>query len=175
MAIDQTKFEMTPMTLLYGPLGTEVDMGGTLGHVAITFKYDKAALMADQSGKEVLDRRVTGLEIKVTTELAEVKDMNKWKILFPNASIVGTGTAKAIVFSSKVGDSDLDYAQSLVLHPKHLPLTDKSLDFNFGRAVATSDSSISYGHAEQSKLKIDFTIYRDAAGNHLRFGDPAIV
>ena len=68
-------FEIGPCRVTYDG----VDLGGTLSNVVVNFKYEKAKLMADQYGNTLLDEAISGMEVTVETEIAEVKDKDTLK------------------------------------------------------------------------------------------------
>ncbi len=75
-----------------------------------------AQLVADQLGDgTVLDRRVSGLGITITTALAEQRLKDNWKVVFPHAKLITDGPNKALLIDSQVGDSDLDRSGVLLL------------------------------------------------------------
>lgn len=88
--VQSKNMELTPMKVKWQPPGASsyVDLGGTLDNVLINIAYKKADIMADQLGKTVLDRRVSGIDIKVTTSLAEIQNKEVLKVLFPHATEV---------------------------------------------------------------------------------------
>jgi hypothetical protein len=168
--------ELSPMRVTFD--GS--DLGGTLANVVISAKYSKANILADQSGSTVRDRRVSGIEITVTTEITEVQFKNNWKVVFPHATKLGTGntTLAAIDFKDAIGDSDLSHAKTLVLHPLSKADADLSSDYTFFKAVASAESSITYGPNDQARLKIVWNILPDESvtpNKFFRYGDPAVV
>lgn len=88
--LDVQKMELTPMRVLFTPPGEteKLDLGGTLDNIQITMAYKKADMKADQMGSTVLDRRVSGIEIKVATALAEIQNKDLFKIAFPHSTKV---------------------------------------------------------------------------------------
>lgn len=171
--VTTSSMELTPMRVTFD--GN--DLGGTLGNVVISAKYAKSNILADQSGSTVRDRRVSGLEITVTTEIAEIKNKDLWKVVFPHATLLPAGTA-AIDFKENMGDGDLSNAAELVLHPLSKPDLDVSTDYTFFKACASAESSITYGPTEQARLKIVWNILPDESvtpNKFFRYGDPAIV
>jgi hypothetical protein len=90
--ITVSDFELTPMRVSFKGPGESAfsDLGGTFGNVLVTMSYKKAPLKADQAGTEPIDHKVSGLEVKVTTTLAEIQNKQKWKIAFPHATKVAT-------------------------------------------------------------------------------------
>jgi hypothetical protein len=168
------------MRVSFGPAGSEVDLGGTMANVVISAAYKKANIMADQSGSTVRDRRVAGMEVTVTTELAEIQNKDVWKVVFPHATKIGTGVGSlaAIRFDDNMGDGDLANAQQLILHPLSKVDADKSSDYTFFKAVASAESSITYGPNDQARLKIVWNILPDdtaVPNKFFRYGDPAII
>ena len=171
--VTTSSMELTPMRVNFDG----VDLGGTTGNVVISAKYMKANLVADQSGQTVRDRRVSGIEITVTTELTEVLNKDNWKVVFPHATLLPAGTA-AIEFSQNIGDSDLSNAQELILHPLSKADVDLTADYTFYKACASAESSITYGPTEQARLKIVWNILPDESAvpnKFFRYGDPAVV
>lgn len=177
--IDASKMELTPMQIKFkGPgAASAIDLGGSLGGVTIDTKYEKAEIKADQMGTTVLDRRVKGVVVTVTAELAEIQNKDIWKIVFPHANLVVNGTNKAIEFQSMVGDSDLANAGELTLHPLSKGSADVTGDYLFFKACASAESSISATPDGQQKLKVVWTILPDTSVSPARFyihGDPAL-
>lgn len=174
--VTTSNMELSPMRVSYAGM----DLGGSMGNVVISAKYTKATLVADQSGTTVRDRRVSGVEITVTTELNEVQFKNNWKVVFPHATKLGSGNTNlaAIDFKDAIGDSDLAHAAELVLHPLSKSDADLSSDYTFYKAVASAESSITYGPTEQARLKIVWNILPDDSAvpnKFFRYGDPAVV
>jgi hypothetical protein len=167
--------ELTPMRVKY----KGADLGGTLGNVAVHIEYVKAEIKADQSGETVRDRRTSGLNISVVTELTQIKDKNVWKTVFPHASLVTdpVTSKQQIYFMNNIGDSDLAQAGDLVLHPLSLSDTDLSGDYKFFLACADAKSEIVYGPKDQAKLKVTWNIMPDDSVSPERFlihGDSSI-
>ncbi len=171
--VTTSSMELTPMRVTFDG----VDLGGTLANVVISSKYAKSNILADQSGSTVRDRRVSGIEITVTTELTEIQNKDIWKVVFPHATLISSGTA-AIVFKENMGDSDLANAALLTLHPLSKTDVDLTTDYNFYKAVASAESSITYGPNEQARLKIVWNILPDESvspNQFFKYGDPAVV
>ncbi|NDD53820.1 hypothetical protein EBZ39_08060 [bacterium] len=178
--VTTSKMELSPMRVSYGPLGNEVDLGGTLANVVISTKYAKSNILADQSGSTVRDRRTSGLEITVTTELVEIQNKDIWKVVFPHATKIGTGQGSLAViqFEGIIGDGDQINSNRLILHPLSKSDIDLSTDYTFFKATASAESSITYGPSEQARLKIVWNILPDETqvpNKFFRYGDPAIV
>lgn len=176
--VSTPNMELSPMRVSFkGPgAGSYVDLGGTLSNIVIETKYEKADIKADQLGTTVLDRRVKGLIVTVTTELNEIQNKDIWKVVFPHATETLTGT-KAVDFNSQIGDSDLGNAGQLRLHPLSKADADVSGDYNFSLATASAESAITYGPDKQSVLKIIWNILPDTSvqpAKFFRYGDPAI-
>ena len=176
-SVHTANMELTPMRVSFGTSGSEIDLGGTLSNVVVSVKYNKASILADQSGKTVRDRRVSAQMITVTTELAEIQNKDNWKVVFPHAKEIVSGGNKMMYFDASIGDSDLAHAASLVLHPLSKANNDLSGDYKFFKACSSAESEINYGPEGQAKLKIVWTILPDDSVNAERFfihGDPTI-
>jgi len=178
-----SQMEMTPMRVSYkAPEAlTAVDLGGTLENIVITMNYKKAELKADQSGSTVRDRRVSGIEVKVTTRLTQIQDKEIWKVVFPHATLVeeaGPPAQEAIVWSQAIGDSDLANAGELTLHPLSKENADVDTDYTFFKACASAESEVTYGPEQQASLNVVWNILPDESTTPERFfcyGDVAIL
>lgn len=170
--VQTQNLELTPCRVTY----KGVDLGGTLDNVAISLAYSKADIMADQFGETILDKRVTGLNITVTTALAEVNLKDNWSVVFPNAQFVNDGGNKAINFVTAVGSGDYAQAGILLLHPLSRPDVDLAGDHKFFKAISTEESEFNLSPTEQSKLSIVWTCYPDTGVSPAAYyfhGDPA--
>jgi hypothetical protein len=173
-----SKMELSPMRVKYKkPGGSAIDLGGTSSGVTIETKFEKAEIKADQMGTSVLDRRVKGLIVTVTTELLEVQNMETIEVLFPHAIANGTSPNIALAFKSKIGESDLSVAGELTLHPLSLADATVTCDYVFYLACASAESSIVYTAENQAKMKIVWNILPDFTtlpAKFYRYGDPSL-
>ena len=170
--VTTSSMELTPVRVKFD----SVDLGGTLGNAVLTFKYTKADIKADQLGTTVLDRRVSGLEVSVTTEIAETQNKDNWKVVFPHGTLIPTSTA-AFDFNSAVGDGDLSNAKELKLHPLSQPDATVAYDYTFFKACASADSTLTLGPTEQARLKIVWNVLPDTSATpakFCRYGDTTI-
>lgn len=177
--VDVTMMELTPVIVKFKPAGATdyTEIGGTLGNVKVKVGYSKAEIKADQFGTTVLDRRVSGFSATIETEIAQVKNKDLIKILFPHSTEVGT-TTKMINFKTNVGDSDLGVAGVLVLHPQSLASTDYNGDWTIMKACASAESEFTYSATDQLRAKIVWNVYMDTTNSpasFMTFGDPATV
>lgn len=165
------KMELSPVRVKFKKAGalTFVDLGGTSSGVTIETKYEKAEIKADQMGTTVIDRRVKGLIVTVTTELLEIQNMETVEVLFPHATIVGTTPNFRLDFKSKVGESDLSVAGQLLIHPLSLDDLNVSADYNFYKVCSSAESSVVYTAENQAKLKIVWNILPDFSTSPPRF------
>lgn len=172
--------ELTPMIVYWKPQGStsSYDLGATLGNVKISVALEKTELKADQTGSTPIDRRVSGAKFMVTTELAQINDMELVSYIFPNAVFQGTAASGVIQFNNVVGNSDLAVAGELTLHPQNLPATAVNHDWTFYVAAPTENSEITYGPTEQSRFKVEWGVYPDQSVTPYRFmcyGDKNLV
>ena len=178
--------ELTPMIVYWKPHGstTVYDPGGTLEDVKISVAYEKSEIMADQTGKTPLDKRVSGAKFSVTTAVTQVNNMELLQMVFPHAALVGTAPyggdapSAAVQWNNVVGQSDLSVAGELVLHPQNKPVGASGHDWTFYVACPTEASEITFGPTKQSALKIEWTVYPDTSVSPYRFlrvGDVTIV
>lgn len=180
--VKTSKMELTPCRVSYkAPNATaHVDLGGTLDGVTVSMKYMKSEIKADQSGETVRDRRVSGIEVTVTTALAEVKNIDLWEIIFPHGKRLTGGGYDAFEFRENMGSSDLDNAGELKLHPLSFDDTDLSHDLIFYKACANAESELVFSPTEQQKLNIVWNVLPDEsvtgqANRFFRYGHPNAV
>lgn len=97
--ITVSDFELTPMRVSFKGPGAAAysDLGGTFGNVLVSIAYKKFPLKADQAGTEPVDHKVGGLEVKVSTTLAEIQSKSKWLVAFPHASRVSQEATGATI------------------------------------------------------------------------------
>lgn len=170
--VSTQNLELTPCRVTY----KGVDLGGTLDNVLVSIAYSKADIMADQFAETILDKRVSGLNITVTTAIAEVNLKDNWKVVFPNAQFVDDGGNKAINFVTAVGAGDFAQSGILLLHPLSKPDVDLSTDHKFFKAISTEESEFNLSPTEQSKLSVVWTCYPDTSQTPAQYyfhGDPA--
>ncbi len=169
--LDPQNLELTPCRVTWN--GN--DLGGTLGNVSIKIETELSDLKADQLGTSVIDRKVSGQKYSVEFEIAEVKNKDLWKILFPMNNEVTSGS-KAMYFDSQIGYSMVSGAAPLLLHPLSLPNSDTTQDFYFWLTAANAKSEYVYSPTDQTKLKVVFDVYPDFTAGPPRyffFGDLA--
>lgn len=168
MSFDITKLDLTPMQVLWTPNAstTTYDLGATLGDVKIQIGYEKAEVMADQTGKMPVDRRVSGAKIQVTTEVAQVNDFSALQFVFPAASAT---SASGIQWNNQVGHSDISVAGQLRLHPLNQDTASTGFDWIFFVACPIETSEITYGPTKQSALKVEWGVYPDTSVTPYRF------
>lgn len=171
--INPANLELSPQRVKY----KTIDLGATLGNVAVGVETMKADLKADQMGETVIDRKVSGHKFSVAFELAEVKYMDNWKVVFPNVNFVTSGGNKAAFFDSQVGRADSTDAGNLLLHPLSLPDADLSQDYLFYKAISEAKAELVYGPSAQVKMKVTMYVLPDFTTQPARFmfhGDPSV-
>src|SRR3989304_576175 len=107
--VTPTNFELSPGRITLG--GS--DLGGTVGGIKVSIATKKAELKCDQFGETVINRKESGMEIKVECVLAEISDIDKWVAAFPNLDKVGSGPYGGYL-KANIGKSDLGEALELV-------------------------------------------------------------
>lgn len=153
-----------------------VDLGGTVDSITIGVKYDLADIMVDQYGKTPLNKKVSGHAYTVKCTLSELKNIDRWKTAFPSAVKIVNGGVKSMLFQMAIGDSLLDRALPLIVHPLENADADLNGDFNFDLAVCMEASEVKYGPEKQTGLAVEFVIFPNTAISPARFfvyGDPS--
>lgn len=169
-----SKFDIGPCRVTYDGL----DLGGTLSNVTVNFKYEKADMKADQAGTTILDQAVSGLDVTVETEIAEVTNNDVLKKIFPNATPVEDSPKKALDFGNQVGERMLaTKAKELILHPLNMADAELGHDWTFYKAAPTEESSYVFSPTDQGKMKIVWRVLLDLTVDPpvmFRLGDSSI-
>lgn len=172
--ITVSNFDIGPAQVLYN--GT--DLGGTGGNVKIKFKYDKAKLTADQTGKTTaLDMAISGMDCSIETEFQETRNKTNFQALFPSATISTTSGHQHIDFGDQTSLRSLPQAAPLQLHPLEESLSGRDYDWYFYKAIPMEDSEYTFGPSEQAKLKIHWQVLLDLTvtpGRLFRVGDHSL-
>lgn len=173
-AVTVSKMDIGPCQVIWD---TE-DIGATLGNVTVNFKYMKAPLKADQTGETLLDEAVSGMEVTIETEFAQVRDKEQLALLFPNATIGGTTPDFYLDFNNQVAMRSLaTLAKPLTLHPIVEADASKNFDWTFYKAMPSEESSYVFSPTEQGKMKIVWKVYLDLSVSPyrmFRMGDESL-
>lgn len=167
-----SNLQLTPMRVTFNG----VDLGATNGGVEFSPKLEYADIMADQYGKTVLDKRVSGYAFTCKFSLGEVQNKANWKVAFPSMKQVGTGPY-AMYSDMQVGDSLIGHAQTLILHPLDHIDGDLSGDYKFYKAACISAPQLKYTPDKQVELAVEMVIFPDTTVSPARwftYGDPTI-
>lgn len=170
-ALSPQNMEISPCRVSFNG----VDLGGTMKTVKIAVETKKAALKVDQLGESDVDFVWSGLNIKVETVLAEIKDKAKWKAALASMKKVGSGNG-AMYMQSAMGQKDSAIAAALLLHPLSQADTVKDFDHTFYLAVPDEVTEVVFGPTEQQGLKVVWRILPDTSTTPARWwfhGDPA--
>lgn len=172
---------VTPGSFDIGPcqvLHNGTDLGGTSGGVKVKWKYDKAALTADQTGKKtILDMAISGMAVTVETMFQETRNKSKFQLIFPSGVINTTSGHQYIDFKDTVAVRQLQYAYPLQLHPLEEAMSSRDYDWYFYKALAQEDSEYTFASDDQAKLKVVWQILLDLTvqpGRLFRVGDQSL-
>lgn len=105
--------ELGPCEVKFGTAGAEVSLGKTQGGVTLRIGDDSVDLKSDQYGTSPEDTIITGTNVEVECNFAEVSFSLLGKIL--NQSTFGSATTGGVLGENNVGTSLKAAAQSLVL------------------------------------------------------------
>jgi hypothetical protein len=170
---------VTPTNIPLSPMRVEyngVDLGGTTNEVSMSIHYDMADIKVDQFGTSIIDKVVKGLAYSVKLVLAEVKNKDNWKVVFPSIHEVVVSGVKTIYSDMQIGDHMYPKAFPLLLHPLENADADLSEDYLFYKATATNVTEIKYGPEKQSGLQVEFIVYPDVGtvpARYMYHGNPA--
>lgn len=155
----------------------EVDLGDTSGGVKINLSQETQEIEVDQK-LDPVDEIITKRTITIDVPLAEYNLANLQRA-FPGSVIITdaiTPTKKKLVISSISGESMIDFAGNLRLHPQSaVSSADVSMDWNFLLAAPSGNLDITYDKNNLKIVTVQFKAYpsQDAAtlGQVAIFGD----
>lgn len=171
--IDPTQIPLTPMRVTF----SGNDLGGTVGGVDLSVKYETSPIMVDQFGKTEINRKVSGQAYTIKMTLAQIIDKDKVKVVLPSSHEIVSGINKSIYQDMQIGDDLLSHAQQLILHPLEKSNADLSEDWLFYKAVCIGTTEVKYGAEKQSGMTAEFVVFPDTGISPARFlvyGDPTI-
>jgi hypothetical protein len=152
-----------------------VDLGLTKGGVAVTISTQQKAITVDQFGQTVLNDFIMGRTGTVKVPMAE-SDLVKLCAVIPGSTLVTDhidATKKKLLIPSAVGQSLLDTALPLLLHPTANADSNKSEDVLIGLAAPGGNITFDFQAENERIYLVEFTMYPDpATGLMLTVGDP---
>lgn len=150
-----------------------VDLGLTKGGVEVSIQTNKHEVTVDQFGTTIVDDIIMGRVGTVKVPMVET-DLNKLLLVFPGSTLVTDGTTptkKKLEVPTGAGISLLETAAKLVLHPYAKPTGDKSEDIVIPLASPNASMSFSFIHDQERVYNVEFSMYPDADGLLVIFGD----
>ena len=172
--VTPSNFDIGPCQVLFN--GT--DLGGTADGVKIKFKYEKAKLTADQTGKNtILDMAISGMNVTVETAFQETRNKSNFQLIFPSGIVKTTSGHQYIDFKDQTAVRQLQYAYPLQLHPLEEAMSSRDYDWYFYKALPQEDSEYDFDSTAQAKLKIMWQILLDltvSPGRLFRVGDQSL-
>jgi hypothetical protein len=144
-----------------------VDLGHTKGGVTVTYTPTYHDVTVDVFGETIVDKRLLGEKLVASVPLAE-STLANFKVAIPEGSTDGD----KVTIGSSVGDSLLDSASQLVLHPIENESTNLDDDVVFFKAVVTSPVEIAFANDGERILNVEFEALLDESqddGSYLGF------
>ena len=154
------------------PEGT--DLGKTQGGVTVTVEETFAALNTDQDGESPVDEYVTGTQVTVEGNLAEITLDNVAKLY--KQEVVGTGDSRKVEISTNVGTSLLSESDVMIIKPYDGGTVSGTANdwITLHHAALKATGSLSFNATDQRVLAFSATGYPDSAtGLIATFGDTA--
>ena len=143
------------------------DLGHTKGGVTVSYEPTYHDVTVDAYGETVVDKRLLGEKLIATVPLAEATLANL-QIAIPE----GTSSGSKLTIGSSVGDSLLDEAQQLVLHPVENASDNLDDDVVFYKAVVSNSIELPYANDGERVIEVEFTALLDESqsdGGYLGF------
>lgn len=150
------------------------DLGLTLGGVELTVETTTHETKVDQFGETVVNEIITGRNVSVSAPLAETTLENLVRIM-PGATLITDATdptKKRVEIKTGIGESLMDSAMELVLHPIALPDSDVSEDVTIPKAATAGAMNFAYQLDQERVYNTEFKAYPDPeTGLLMNFGD----
>lgn len=159
--------------ILVGDIGSEVDLGLTIGGVEVEVTTDTQPTTVDQFGDAIVKETIRGRNIIMRTQLAETTLENMAAIM-PGGTLITDGTdpaKKKVEVTTAVGVDLLNSSERMVLHPIENAENDKSEDFIIPRASTAGGLSFAYSKDNERVFNTEYRGYPDANGLLFIYGD----
>lgn len=139
------------------------DLGLTKGGVEVEITTSRHEVVVDQFGTTAINDIITGRQGLVRVPMAET-DLNKLMVVIPGSTLVRDAlepTKMKLEIPTAVGVSLIESAKELILHPKHLPASDKSEDVTIPLCSPAGDLSFAFNVENERVYAIEFRMYPD--------------
>lgn len=166
--------ELGPCQVLFGPDGSEVDLGGTQT-VDLSITTSTADLKRDQFGDMAYDKVITGHGATVTVNLTDITFANLAVAL--NQTARTNGSDNAVAGTNKVGTKLRAIAQSLILkkYVSGIVSTDEDDWFIARKAAALAEEvKQTFDATTQRILTVQFYLFFDDSNFLYIFGKESI-
>ncbi len=165
--------------ILYGPAGSEVDLGLTIGGVEVEVSTTTHETKLDQFGDTVANEFIMGRNITIRMSLAETT-LDNMVALFPGATKVVSSTKENVKVTSGTGESLLLAAKQMILRPienANATPVDKTKDLVIPKCATAGNMRFAFKYDEERVFNCEFKGYPDATKNGLlfTFGDSTVV
>jgi len=145
----------------------DVDLGHTKGGVVVTYEPIYHDVTVDMYGETIVDKRLLGEKFSAKVPLAEATASNLI-VAIPE----GSTTGGKLTVGSTVGDSLLDNAKELVLHPSENAVATLDDDVVIHLAVVASTIELPFTNDGEKIVEVVFEALLDDTkddGNYLGF------
>lgn len=155
----------------------ERDLGYTKGGVTFSFEREFTDLTVDQFGTAPLDMALTGQNLTITLNLAEISKANL-ALAIPEGRYDSAASDAKLSMGRQSGYRLFDVAGQLRLHPKDQASSARDKDIYIWKAVSNGNIELNYTPDEQRVLSVEMRALVDenqVNGRHLgQVGDNAI-
>ena len=146
------------------------DLGKTQGSVRLTVSETSQALHTDQDGETPVNEVITGTNVTVEANLADITLENF--AMTHKTTVQGTPGSRRVEVKPNAGNSLFDSAKKLVIVPYvgQTITNDPERLITLPKAGIRSAEELQYDSSTQRVIKVQFTGFPDAANNVLVFG-----
>lgn len=150
------------------------DLGKTQGGVTLTMSQTSVTLNTDQDGETPVDEQITGTDVRITGNLADISLSNIANIM--NESVTTGSNGEKMEVYTNVGTSLLDNGGELILKPyvNGSVTSDANKFVTLHNAGMKSTAEMAYNMSDQRTLSFEAIAYADSNGLTATFGDTTV-
>lgn len=138
------------------------DLGKTMGGITLNIEETYQALNTDQDGTTPVDEKITGTNVTVTANLANITLSNI--ALGLKQSVAGAGADQYVLVTPNAGTSLLDNGKEICIKPyvDGSPTTDESNMILLPKAGIRANMNLQYDVDTQRVIALTLTGYPDS-------------
>jgi len=160
-------YELGPAQILWDAS----DLGKTQGGIVVNLTETTQTLNTDQDGESPVDEWVTGTQVSITGNLADISLANIASLT--KHTVTTDGTKQKVEITSNAGTSLLTNAKVAIVKPyiAGVPTTDANKWITLHTAGMKINTALNYNASDQRVMGFEMVGYADSTGLIATFGD----